>query len=184
MDPRFSATRQIFRMSCMQENQVLTSSNAALAATGFYFQLSALPNASAYTGLFDEFRIVRVECALQWGFTQNPETAAEPAVWASCVDLDNAASPGSLNAVEAKPDAIVSTLTVPHYHAFAPRLALATYNGAFTAYSDPDTNLWVDTANAGVQYYGVKVFVGPTAVNSLPLFGFVKYFVEFRGISS
>jgi hypothetical protein len=180
---RSNAVDQVFRYQGTQSTILVNTSTVTGTPFGTAFNLNALSAATTLTSLFDQYRITRIQVRLFFPFTQTPESAIEQAVWTSAIDLDDAnTSIASNNFLLTRPGAVCTTLFEDHFHSFQPRVAVATYNGAFTAYASPDNNLWLDCAYPTVQYYGLKLFVEPTQV-VLAVRALVTFDVEFRGIT-
>lgn len=116
-----------------------------------------------YVGLFDQYRINRVEVWL------TPAAAAGSTVFnqlMSCVDYDDSNVPTSTAQVEGKQGALTTMGGAGHYHAWVPHVANALYSGAFSSYGNM-VSPWIDAASINVEHYGFKVaaFTTPVAVN-------------------
>jgi hypothetical protein len=143
-----------------------------------YIALNQFANYSNFTAAFDEYRIVQAEI---W-FVMTA-SASNGAMSASAVDLDSAAAPSSLQGLIAKPGSCVSLIASGqgHYHRFTPRVAVATYSGAFTSYSEAAPLAWIDCASSSVQHYGAKFALDTdSAAHTCDII--VRAIVEFRGI--
>lgn len=174
-----NAQRIDCRLSLTYSTSINTSASVE-TLTGLYFALSQFSQGSALAAIFDEYRLAKVEVWV------TPITStSNGAMLVTAIDLDNASAPASTTALMAKPGATVAWLanSVGHYHKFVPRTAIATYNGAFTGYSEGPVGNWIDCASTGVQYYGIKIAAGvDSAVHTVDIT--VRGHFEFRGIAA
>lgn len=158
-----------------------TSSTSIEVSSAQYFALSSFPNVAAYTGLFDQYRIVRAE---MWFMpSANIGTSAIPETGSYCtaVDVDDVTAPATFNALIGKPNANISGMFAGHYHSFVPAIATAAYSGAFTSYASTEGS-WLDCSSPSIQYYGVKTF-STVCLASVVVRLRIRVTVEFRGVS-
>jgi len=135
---------------------------------------------ASYVSLFDQYRIEQFEVwtapySVSTGLTQ---TLAD---YVTVIDLDDAATPGSYNAVLGKQGALATSGQAGHYHRWRPHVAVAEYSGAFTSYGNMPAT-WIDCASSGVQHYGFKASCLQSGTNE----GYnveVRAVVSFRGTS-
>jgi len=139
----------------------VTASPSAAVALSYYFSISDLDESSAYTNLFDQyridcvvFRILPMQNAI--GLTTNSTTTTVRLY--TVVDYDDANTLTS----EAQARAFESCVVVPPGHessrTFQPRQALGAYQGTFGGYANVG-GIWNDCNSPAIQHYGVKIFI-------------------------
>lgn len=173
---------QTYTVSAFQSRNAGTTSTLGATNVGVYFTLGDLSLSSQYAAVFDEYRIKRLECWITPTWVQVPESAPEPAVYCTAIDLDNAASPAGYQQIACKPGSIMSPCFQGHYHRWKPRPSGDVYTGAFNGFAELP-NAWIDCSNTNVQYYGLKISFSTTAAD----FGILlmtRYTVEFRGTAT
>jgi len=138
----------------------LTTSTIAPSFGGYAFTLSETPNASQYTGVFDQYRIDRIEVWLE------PQAAQGTTVFgllASAVDLDDYNTPTSIANVVDKQGSVMSNGGAGIYHTWQPHVALAAYAGTFSSYANTPSP-WLDSNSPAVQHFGLKFACEATPV--------------------
>lgn len=125
--------------------------------SGRSFRLDQVTNFTNLTNLFDQFRIDTVEISFM--LRGLPSTViAYPRVIVF-PDFDDAATPVSSAVINNRPRLSKHTFTPdePEFRiALKPRLAQAAFNGSFSAYSQPNTSVYVDCAYPATDHYGLK----------------------------
>lgn len=140
-----------------------TTSVIANTYYAYKVKLGAFADYAEYVGLFDQYRVNRVEVWL------TPAAAAGSTVFnqlMSAIDLDDANVPATTPEVEGKQGALTTMGGAGHYHSWTPHVANALYSGAFSSYGNM-VSPWIDAASINVEHYGLKVaaFTTPVAVN-------------------
>lgn len=134
--------------------------------------LSLLDQASTFTALFDQWRIVEMEVmvhpANRTGSTLQYTQTLPPAVY-MLEDNDDGASPGTLSACREYQTCEVLDPFRVHTRKVQPRIAAALYNGVSTGYGLAPKGTWVDCSNASVPYYGVKLGISGGNVSQTEL---------------
>jgi hypothetical protein len=127
-----------------------------------YFTLANCANYGAFTNLFDQYMIEEIEV---WIEPNNVVNDSSQGAVASAIDLDDVTVPSTFANVAQKQGALISGLS-GHYHRFIPHIAIASYAGAFTSYTNCEP-MWIDGASPNVQHYGLKTaaVAGSTAVS-------------------
>lgn len=130
------------------------STSAAVVNTGASsFNLGQFNGTSQYTGLFDQYRFDEIEAWLE------PQASylatANCGVVVTAIDVDDANSPGTIEAVEDKQNSLSASGICGHYHRWQPHMAVAVYSGAFTSFQNAPAD-WIDSASNTVQHYGIK----------------------------
>jgi len=133
---------------------IITPSVTVETFNSYTFTLSALPDSSEFTALFDQYRIMQVRVEFTPLFTDTSATVAYPPIY-SAIDYDDANSVTGLQINEY--DSVMFTPTGTYFERiFNPRIALAAYSGAFTSFAQPKVGTWVDCASPSVVHYGLK----------------------------
>jgi hypothetical protein len=142
----------------LQNLAFFTTSTVSNTFAGTFFALSSMNDASEYAAVFDQYRIMAVELTIM------PSTMTVAGLTGhllSAVDYDDVATiTPALNAQ--KSTVVISNLQDTIVRSFTPRIALAAYSGAFTAYSVGPSQSWINTASTTVQHYGHKLTANPT----------------------
>jgi len=172
---------QVFR--CTRSRSTLnffTSSITVPTYSSVAFSLSDLPGYAEFVGLFDEYRITKVEIWMIPRATESTTNVGFGMV-ASCVDYQDNATVASYNELLEHENVVQSQGTQGIYHSWTPNVAVAAYSGAFTSYSSVPS-AWIDVNSPSVYHYGYKMAaaVSPT----VQIFdASYKYWLEFRHTS-
>jgi len=141
-----------FTVSNFLTTSTATNSYAALAPTLGNFSMN-----SAYTALFDQYRIDQLEVFVEPINAQGSTSYGEVF---TAVDLDDANAPTTLS-IGDKQEALVGLGAAGRKHRWLPHVAIAEYSGTFTSYGNiPAT--FIDSASPSVQHYGFKMAAAPT----------------------
>jgi hypothetical protein len=168
-----------------QSAAVLTTSNVTFQEYDRYFTSGDIPQFSSLALVFDQYRILEVEC---WLVPRNPGSASGAAVnrglLYSVVDYDDAAALGAAASFLQYENCVVTPNTMGHYRKFRPHIAVAAYSGTFAAYANVSSNTWIDCTSNAVQYYGVKFGASPCdAAADETTFDFLeRVLIEFRNV--
>lgn len=150
--PALTSPLTEFRATMTTTSNFTTSMTVPVFYTQ-YVTLAQFSAATAYTGLFDEYKIEMIEVWIE------PTTVLSSSVsatnYASAVDLDDANTPANYGDVSDRQMAIVSEAGTAHYHRWRPYVATALYSGAFTSYGSIPSP-WIDCASPSVQHFGIK----------------------------
>jgi hypothetical protein len=141
-----------------------------------FFTLSNFSAATQLTAVFDQYRFKQIEVWLEPAAAQGTTVFAPIA---TAIDLDDANTPTSFGIVSDKPGAIVSQGGAGHYHKWYPHIAVATYSGTFTSYSN-EPALWLDCASPAVQHFGFKFAAMTTSTAVIPYVLTVRAILQFR----
>jgi hypothetical protein len=176
---------QQIRIQATQFNSDTQATNAtAPTYSSQYFSLANnVPNYAAYTALFDEYMIEKVEIWISPSMSQLTSASTVLGDWSTAVDYDDANTPSSLGTVTDKQNSASSTILQAHYHQFEPKFAIGTYSGSFVSFASDRG--WVDCASPNVQHYGIKVACTSTPGGVEYLNSTIRITVAFRspGIS-
>lgn len=143
----------------------LVSSAALLVAAGYSHALSDLPSVSAWTAIFDRYRILRVYVDFTPLATTNNTGTNQLGYLHTAVDFDDATAPATTAAIERYSTYRAVVGCKPLRRAYVPRLsATVYYNGVVNAYAEAPSQTWLDMANTSVPHYGLKAGLDPTTV--------------------
>jgi hypothetical protein len=153
----------------------------------YYFTVAQFNGSNALLAVFDQYMIKNV--TVQWipltttNFivagtvaTVAPTNVYNYNVLATCIDTDDANTPGSEGVVLDHESGILhGPFVKPFSRSLVPAVAVETYQtGGFGGYANR-TNQWLDSAATATQHYGVKVSVAhgttaPTATVSMAVY--------------
>jgi hypothetical protein len=156
-----SVSKQFTTRTMTTQQAVVTASPSAATAASYYFSVSDLDEAAAYTGLFDQyridcvvFRVLPMQNAI--GLTTNANTTTTR--FYSVVDYDDANLLTSEANARAYESCVLAPPGVESSRTFQPRQALGAYQGAFAGFANVG-GVWNDSNSPAIQHYGVKIFV-------------------------
>jgi hypothetical protein len=157
-----------------QTDGVLTATAASAVTTTFNFTLSS---ANIGSGFYDRYKIDAIR------FSIVPRNNAIGLVsglsdFYFAIDYDDSNSFVSSAQAIQNATCIVLAPGESATRTFAPRIAVATYNGAFAGYANQKSQ-WLDAASTTVQHYGVKIYVPATGVVGQTVFQQWHYTVEY-----
>jgi hypothetical protein len=160
-----------------------TTTVQGTASTSFgaiTFALAGMQGNAALTSLYDQGRIDKVE--IQFSLRTLGTGVLFPRLWIY-PDWDDSTPPTTMAQVQSHPR-LVEHIFSPSQTEFSvciePRVALATYNGAFTGYSQPNGPQWIDTGLTTVQHYGAKYAITNFTDTTANLEYTVKYWISMR----
>lgn len=155
------------------------------AEQGRNFRLADLPNSSDFTNLFDQYRIVAVECIYVFSSHILAANSRYPRI-TFAVDYSDSTSPANEAEVLQYQNAEMFQFgQVRHTfkRVIRPRAAMAAFEGAFTGYGMASPNQWFDTNDSSVQYYGTKewmAFYNTTTNTGSVINVYHRYHLEFK----
>lgn len=155
---------------------IFTTSTLVPTFVSYQSTLDQFAEYSEYTSLFDQYRIDWVDVWLE-PVAQMGSTAFGPL--ATAVDLDDANVPTSFSSVSAHPSSLVGMGGAGRHFGYRPRIAVAAYGGGvFTSYANSG-GMWIDSASASVQQFGLKIAALATPV-AVPYVLSARIIVTFR----
>jgi len=175
--PRLSNLEQSITVTMSSSTFLIATSITVPVYAGITFALSLFGSYTAYTSVFDQYRIDEIEA---WVESANQNNTIATCRLATSVDLDDGAAPANFGDVADKQGALITNCIAGHYHRWAPHVAIAEYSGAFTSYGNvPST--WIDAASPSVEHYGLKF--ATDAVDGVVRNVYVNYRarISFRG---
>jgi hypothetical protein len=139
------------------------------------FPLGGFTGYSSYTSVFDQYKVLQIEA---WIEPADNQGTTVPALLATCVDLDDANTPGAFQVVADHQGALVGLSNAGRYHKWVPHVAIAAYSGTFTSYGNVPP-IWIDSASTNVQQYGLKAAIG-VSPSSYSFYITARAVVQFR----
>jgi len=180
--PRLTTT---FTCRQLVEGADIIATSVSSLNTTYSFSLSLTDQASTFAGLFDQYRIdcvcfhiVPANTAIQ------VSTASTPMTQLYCVlDFDDSTALSSSSAARQYDNCIVLEPGESLKRQFAPRIAMAAYNGAFSGYANMEAE-WIDLGSTDVVHYGVKIWVPALSSNTLQQQWkvYTEYFLSFKAV--
>ena len=193
--PRTLVSKSGYRSTTAVTRMVSLSPLSGTSGTddlaSYSFQLSDLPNYTAFTALYDQYRIRAVKMEFI------PQQAYAPVVLAgvvvnvnaplltTCLDLDDATTPTSA-VVQAHESAMChgtlnSSCIAKYTRWVKPAIAIENYQtGGFGGYTSK-TDQWCDSASPATQHYGLKAWVAcPSGSGAYVTYVMATYYLEFR----
>jgi len=140
---------------------VLTATPSAITALSFNFTLSDVDNSTAYTGLFDQYRINAVTTRiipLQNSITLETNSVITTVPLYCVVDYDDSATLTTVAQARGFDTCVVVPPGEECVRTFRPRMAVGAYSGAFTSFANAPA-MWCDAASPAIQHYGCKLIV-------------------------
>jgi hypothetical protein len=121
--------------------------------TSFAFAVNQFNQYNEYTSLFDQYRILQIECWLSPTAVLTNQAVSDIT---SAVDIDDS-NPSTFAGVSAHSNAIVTGGMNGHYHKWVPHCAVAAYGSSvFTSFSNVQSP-WIDSASLTVSHFGLKI---------------------------
>ncbi len=145
------------------------------------FQLSDIPQASTFTGLYDQYRIQKVVVIFRSiGTTQNiGNSSGDVPTISTAIDYnDNAGS----TPAEDYQSCVTTSMMTSFVRSFTPKTAMPVFNGVTSAYVQAPM-LWIDCAYPAVPHYQLVVNVGTTSLDQQFVYSVdVLYMLEFKSV--
>jgi len=140
---------------------VLTATAGAITALSFNFTLSDVDNSSAFTSLFDQYKIDAVTLRvipLQNSITLETNSVITTVPLYCVIDYDDSATLSTVAQARGFESCVVVPPGEECVRTFSPRIAIGAYSGAFTSFANSPA-MWIDAASPAVQHYGAKIIV-------------------------
>jgi hypothetical protein len=154
----------------------LTVTTAMDTTFAYTFTLSAFPDASDFTNLFDQYRIGVVRVAF---FPQGGASQVINSVIGTAIDYDDSASGLALGQLEEYSTFQLNSLSKTFWRTFQPKASNAAYSGVFTSFTRMPASTWIDCASPAVLYYGLKGQIPASTISGGP---FIAYNVSVSAI--
>ncbi len=138
------------------------NTSSSITNVSNYFALSSVPGYINLLEVFDQYRILQV-VVNYYPRTSFDNLSSTSQIY-SAIDYEDANLPSGPQELEQYDTCLVACVGEPIQRTFVPRVSIAAYaTGIFTSYATV-SNQWIDSSSPGVEHYGLKTSVGPTAV--------------------
>lgn len=172
-----------YNVQSYSADNFISQLSTGLVGAGVVFTVNGLPQTSALTSVFDQYRILGVEVFLNPHTTigESFATTGPPSGLAySVIDYDNSSTPSTVAQMLSYATCITSPITSRIRRCLRPRMALAAYSGAFTSYANMQGE-WIDAVSPSVQHYGLKVLLDIGTAGNLQSYDLVyRVYTEWR----
>jgi len=149
------------------------AANTGDTLRAFNFTLGSLPNATEYTNLFDQYRILEVILSFvpySTAAISSTVASAYPGLIATWLDYDDSNLPANIAEGQQYDSYQRNICTAPFDRVVHPRSAVASYSGSFASYDNVYGN-WHDSNSPNVQHYGLKLCItGATFTSSTNIY--------------
>lgn len=177
-------TTHVFRAT--QFAQVATGT--APGTTQFFgtaFSLASVPNSTSYTGLFDQYRINKIELKFIQSYGNSPTvpgSVSQPVIYI-VTDFDDAAAPASINAIIERNNHRILSLSGSQSvqkHTLVPRVSSFDINtAAGSVASSVKARPWLNCSFPTVAHNGVKYAIDNLLTNA-QVSVYITYYFECR----
>lgn len=144
----------------------LVQNSATPVFVAIAFNLSDIAQYSSFSNLFDQYRIDKVVLRFYTRntaisvFNVSGANAGVPMGYVT-LDLDDSSAPTSVDQLRQYDKCVSFTGATSFDITLTPRPTAALFaGGAFSGYSTPDVEPWIDVANTAVSHYGIKMAIG------------------------
>jgi len=145
------------------EGNLFTSSTTIPTFSGTYFVFSFLDQSANLVAIFDQYIIDELE---YWIEPLPGANAGAGGFLYSVIDYDDANNLTSVQQAADYTNCMMSAATEGHYRRFKPHIAVASYSGTFTSFTNEEAQ-WIDAASTNVQHYGIKTACTTTTASIL-----------------
>lgn len=171
------------------ENYVSQSSTAPVSL-GLGFSIANLNGISAYTGIFDQYRVLGWELVYTPNVTDSipfTTTGAMSGLLYTVIDYDDVTpltAGTSPQLASAYANCITCGVTKPQRRCLSPRLATAAFgSGVFSSFANNSSKMWIDAASANVVYFGVKTVIDIGTAGNLATYDLTqRVHLQFRAV--
>jgi len=138
-----------------EQINVIATSLTLQVFNSLFFSLNLLNGYTDLQAVFDQYRLDEVECWIIPRFTSEPTNTGNPGLLSTVVDYDDSTALSTVGQALDYANCLTSSGLNGHYRRFRPHIAMAAYSGAFSSYANRE-HVWLDSASAAVQHYGLK----------------------------
>jgi hypothetical protein len=173
---------EVHRFTSTQETiNFITTSVTVPVFANVAWALNNFPDYTAYTTLFDQYRISEVEVWIIPKSAYSSSSTVDYGLMTSCIDYDDQSNLATIADGLAHTNSITTSGNQLHYHRFKPKIAIAAYGGSlFTSFANANP-MWLDCGSPGIPHYGIKVAI--SATDSVYKFDLLyKMRVDFRNV--
>lgn len=152
--------RQTVRFTKIIDFANIVTSTTTATFRSYAFSLDQVSDQAELAGVFDQYRIDRVDCRFVPAVTETLTSTALIGKVYSVIDYDDANSFTSTTDPLDYSNCMVWEPTDPIQITLVPHLAIAAFgSGVFSSYANSKPR-WIDCASPTVQHFGVKLAIG------------------------
>lgn len=152
------------------------------------FSLNQCPDATDFTNLFDQFRIMAVAVTFVPTFTgsdMNPSSSTpilQPLY--TCIDYDDNTSATNEDYMLCKDTMKMTRGHLTHRRYFVPCVNAETYKTAVTTGYATKKKQWLDCTDSTIPHFGLKYFIEANNITATTLKYkiYAKLYMQFRGV--
>lgn len=161
-----------------------TVSNTGVSSGyGYSFSLAALPNASEFTTLYDQYRIKQVKFKLlPRGNSSDVGTQNNLGSLFSVIDRDDAAAPGNINTLLQYQNMKQTRSSQSHTRIFRLTFNTSALDSAGVPLGNKVTTGWIDCASSTVPHYGLKLWNEVSTANTVVYDAIVTVAIDFKNV--
>jgi hypothetical protein len=160
-------------MTKIVEGANIVTSTTLNSFPSYFFTFSQISDSTELAGVFDQYRIDRIDARIVPAVTENLSSTAVIGRNYSVIDLDDSNAFTSMTDPLDYSNALVWEVNDPIQVTFVPHFAYAAFaSGVFSSFANSPPR-WIDCASPGVQHYGLKLALSSTNTA-------VTYTVQFR----
>lgn len=163
------------------------SSNIVVVETNYSPYLGQLDQVTTFTGLFDAYRIMKVD------FTFIPRgnvndlgatAGVKNGLLYTAYDYDDTGSLSTIAAISQYQSLVVSSGTAPIKRTLMPRVANESYvSGITTSYAEAKHGQWMDCAVTNTPHYGLRTMISATGTAGDVNYDVImKFYLEFKTV--
>lgn len=177
----------VFKRTYYVPSVISVASGGPDGQYGFSYSLNALPNASEFTSLFDQYRIAGVKTRFLPRGNSSELTGASGgniSSIASVIDYDDGTAPtGGISQISQYQSFKLTRSDQQHTRYFKPRLNVAAINSvAGGTQNKLNMRGWLDCDVSTTEHYGLKVVVPAPPSGSVVYDVIVTMYVLFRNV--
>jgi len=160
----------------------LTSSSTSFVGYGFSFNFSMVSDYSAWSSVFDQYRLTRVDFRLEpLNLPALPTTLISSSFLWLAVDYDDASTPASVAAVSNYSNACYIRPGRSYGISFVPRLASSVQVSGGSSSPAGVTTGWIDSQYSTVNHYGIKIaLTQATTTNLIAWYAYARLHFSLR----
>lgn len=171
--------RQVVRFTKIVEANNVVTSTSINTFKSFVFTAGDIPDYTGLSGVFDQYRLDRVDLRLVPNITESLSSAPVSGKIYSVIDFDDSNALTSISQASEYSNCMVWEPTDPIQVSFVPHFAYGAYGSSvFGSFANSKPS-WIDAASGTVEHYGVKLAITPTTT-AVTYTVQLRYHVSFR----
>lgn len=164
-------------------NSYLTATAGADTPAAVSFTLNGVPNASEFTGLYDQYRINAVKLRLMPRGNSSELAPGNICSLFSVIDYDDATVPtGGVNQLVQYQSLKVTRSDKEHVRYFKPRINVGAINAITGISNKMNTKGWLDCDVSTTEHYGLKFVVERPPTGTVVYDAIVTLYLAFKNV--